>query len=85
MLAFLDALGSIAVAWGRSMQRPLHEHAPPPSPDLLLAQMRRAVAMGEAAATMRVARDAEPALLPSTDYRTNPRPAQVPIVPRCYY
>ena len=81
MLAILDALGSIACAWGRAMQRPLHEPVPAaPSRDFT-AMIDDEV---EEARNRADARAAEP-LLPSTDYRTNPRPSQIPVAPRCYY
>ena len=59
------------------MQRPLHEPAPVP------AALRDWA--GWRLDTDRAIAAAEPALLPSTDYRTNPRPVQVPVVARCYY
>ncbi len=76
--------------WGAMMQRPLHEPADPLRMPLLCAPLRDWSAFTEARIQERerqamAVAAAEPALLPSTDYRTNPRPMQVPVVARCYY
>ncbi len=79
VLAFLhDTLAR----WAAAVRRPLHEPAPvPPLPEDFVAMIDDEV---EDARRQADALATEP-LLPSTDYRTNPRPAQAPIIPRCYY
>lgn len=65
-------LADTLARWGAMMQRPLHEPTPVPPAPRDWAGWRLDVDRAIAAA--------EPALLPSTDYRTNPRPVQVPVV-----
>lgn len=84
MGALAAFLADTLVRWGAAMQRPLHPptRLPPPFSvyayeEEIRANLRRIEEAKRAVA--------EPALLPSTDYRTNPRPAAAPIVPRCYY
>lgn len=70
LAAFLA--GTLA-RWGAMMASPLHAPAPPPPPRDWAGwrlDVDRAVA------------STEPPLLPSTDYRTNPRPVQVPVAER---
>ena len=88
----LALLADTISRWGAMMQRPLHEPVPvdPLRMPLLCAPLRDWTAFTEARIREREQRAAdvaaaEPALLPSTDYRTNPRPVQVATVPRCYY
>jgi len=61
----------------------------PSTPDAPLPREAREMADAPRdRAAERAARDdeeARAALLSSTDYRTSPRPAAAPIVPRCYY
>ncbi len=79
----MSFLTDILSRWVATMQRPIHPPAPVPLfsvyayEEQIRANLRRAEEAKRAAE--------EPTLLPSTDYRTNPRPAQAPIVPRCYY
>lgn len=77
MGAILAFLADTLTRWGAAMQRPLHPPAPIHDAPRDWAGWRLDVDRAVAAA--------EPALLPSTDYRTNPRPSQVATVPRCYY
>ena len=72
----LSFLADTLARWGAAMQRPLHPPAPLPPPfsvyayeEEIKANLRRIEEAKRAAA--------EPALLPSTDYRTSPRPASV--------
>ncbi len=88
-------LADTLARWGAMMQRPLHEPVPVPPLSDLMRRHREMVEAIEAPLNReaeRAARDYEDekrvrsaALLPSTDYRTNPRPSQVATVPRCYY
>lgn len=76
-------LADTLARWGAMMQRPLHEPVPvPAAPSRDFATM-----IDDEVEEARRAEDASAAepLLPSTDYRTNPRPSQVATVPRCYY
>lgn len=62
-------LADTLARWGAMMQRPLHAPVAVPA-----APTREAWRL----AVDRTVAAAEPPLLPSTDYRTNPRPVQVP-------
>jgi hypothetical protein len=90
-------LADTLARWGAMMQRPLHEPVPvaaAPSSEWAWgvpgAFENRTEWLAEFDARNAIAREenharATVALLPSTGYRTNPRPMQVPVVARCYY
>ena len=78
-------LADTLARWGAMMRRPIHE--PVPVAPRAWETADESFAWHEEFARTRSAPRAseDPPLLPSTDYRTNPRPSQVATVPRCYY
>ena len=74
-------LADLLSRWGAMMASPLHAPAPVPR---AWETADESFAWHEEFARTRSAPPAreEPPLLPSTDYRTNPRPVQVPVAER---